>query len=69
MGHILVRRYECYSYTGKCPYHQDCFEGLAAGPAIKERWGKKGIEREDESKVWEIEACYIAQALMQVEVQ
>ncbi|MEK5389419.1 ROK family protein [Margalitia sp. FSL K6-0131] len=65
MGHILVRRHEEDSYTGKCPYHKDCLEGLAAGPAIEERWGKKGIELENNSKVWEMEAYYIAQALMQ----
>jgi len=65
MGHILVRRHEDDRYIGKCPYHKDCLEGLAAGPAIEERWGRKGIELADDSKVWEMEAHYIAQALMQ----
>jgi len=65
MGHILVKRHEEDSYLGKCPYHKDCLEGLAAGPAIEERWGKKGIELAEDSKVWEMEAYYIAQALMQ----
>ena len=33
------------------------------GPAIEERWGKKGVELKDNQKVWEIEAYYIAQAI------
>jgi len=65
MGHILVRRHPNDSYQGKCPYHHDCLEGLAAGPAIEGRWGKKGYELQDRSEVWEIEAYYLAQALMQ----
>lgn len=65
MGHILIRRHAEDSYHGKCPYHHDCLEGLAAGPAIEERWGKKGIELENKIEVWELEGYYIAQALMQ----
>ncbi|MGE8203378.1 ROK family protein [Heyndrickxia sp. NPDC080065] len=65
MGHILVRKHPEDSYKGKCPYHQDCLEGLAAGPAIEERWGKKGTELAEKDIVWEIEAHYLAQALMQ----
>jgi fructokinase len=65
MGHILIRRHPNDSYAGKCPYHRDCFEGLASGPAIEERWGKKGSELANQREVWELEAFYIAQALMQ----
>ncbi|WP_026692348.1 ROK family protein [Peribacillus kribbensis] len=65
MGHILVRRHPDDSYKGKCPYHSDCLEGLAAGPAIEERWGAKGIELAGRPEVWDLEAYYIAQALMQ----
>lgn len=65
MGHILLRRHPEDKFEGVCPYHKDCFEGLAAGPAIEARWGKKGSELSDTQKVWEIEAYYIAQALMQ----
>jgi fructokinase len=65
MGHILVRRHPEDYYNGKCPYHSDCLEGLAAGPAIEERWGAKGIELVGRDKVWEMEGYYIAQALMQ----
>ncbi|MCD7035599.1 ROK family protein [Metabacillus sp. GX 13764] len=65
MGHILVRKHPEDTYRGKCPYHGDCLEGLAAGPAIEERWGKKGIELADRPEVWEMEGFYLAQALMQ----
>lgn len=41
MGHILVKRHSEDKYEGKCPFHKDCLEGMAAGPAIEERWGKK----------------------------
>lgn len=62
-GHISVKRHPEDDYEGKCPYHGDCLEGMAAGPAIEARWGKKGIELSDDVKVWELEAHYLAQAL------
>lgn len=65
MGHILVRRHHDDRYKGKCPYHHDCFEGLAAGPGIEERWGDKGIHLVERTEVWDLEGYYIAQALMQ----
>ncbi|RHW42854.1 ROK family protein [Neobacillus notoginsengisoli] len=65
MGHILVRRHPDDEYKGKCPYHSDCLEGLAAGPAIEERWGARGLDLVDRAEVWELEGYYLAQALMQ----
>jgi fructokinase len=65
MGHILVRRHPEDTYVGKCPYHHDCLEGLAAGPSIEKRWGEKGVKLAERSEVWELEGYYIAQALMQ----
>lgn len=64
IGHILVRRHPDDSYNGNCPYHSDCLEGLAAGKAIEGRYMKKGHELEEVEQVWEIEAYYLAQALM-----
>lgn len=64
MGHLLVRRHEKDTFEGTCPYHKDCLEGLAAGPAINKRWGVPGSELEESHSAWEMEAYYLAQALM-----
>ena len=63
-GHVLLSRHPEDSFTGACPYHSNCFEGLAAGPAIEKRWGKKAYELAPDHKAWELEAYYIAQALV-----
>ena len=65
MGHVIVRRHSNDTYLGKCPYHRDCLEGLAAGPAIEERWENTGIELVNRLEVWELESYYLAQALVQ----
>lgn len=62
-GHVLIERRSGDKYEGKCPYHKNCLEGMAAGPAIEERWGKKAVELADRREVWDLEADYIAQAL------
>ena len=62
-GHVMVQRRKDDSYQGKCPYHKTCLEGMAAGPAIEERWGKKGVELVGREEVWDLEAYYIAQAI------
>lgn len=64
MGHILVRRHPEDTYEGTCPYHGDCLEGLAAGPALEKRWKVKGYELSVDHPAWEMEAYYLAQALM-----
>lgn len=61
MGHIPVRRHPDDSYAGRCPFHGDCLEGMAAGPAIGDRWDadpKTLLGRDD---VWDMEAYYLAQ--------
>ncbi len=62
-GHVLIEKRNGDAYAGKCPYHRNCLEGLAAGPAIEERWGKKAVDLADKTEVWQLEADYIAQAL------
>ncbi|NLG05393.1 MAG: ROK family protein [Clostridia bacterium] len=63
-GHILMDVHPQDSFKGSCPYHGNCFEGMAAGPAIEKRWGKKAIELSGQMQVWELEAYYIAQAIV-----
>lgn len=65
-GHVIVRRHEADDadrFAGNCPYHGDCLEGLAAGPALEKRWGVKGSELAVDHPAWEIQAYYIGQAV------
>ncbi len=62
-GHLAMVRHSEDTYKGHCPYHGSCLEGMACGPAIEDRWGRKGIELSDDAKVWELEAYYLAQAI------
>ncbi|MFD2114885.1 ROK family protein [Paenibacillus yanchengensis] len=62
-GHVLTRRHPEDSFAGVCPYHGDCLEGMAAGPALEKRWNVKGAELPVDHPAWEIEAFYIGQAL------
>jgi fructokinase len=65
MGHIrLFHDLELDPFRGACPYHGDCFEGLAAGPAVEKRFGQKAETLPDDHPFWDVEANYIAQALM-----
>ena len=63
-GHMLVERQEeDRDFTGACPYHDNCLEAFASGPAIEKRWGRKADELYDKAEVWELEARYLGQAL------
>lgn len=63
-GHISVNRHPDDIGECVCPYHKNCFEGLAAGPSIEKRWGKKAYDLADNDLVWDIESQYIAEALV-----
>ena len=62
-GHIKMSVVDGDNYKGHCPSHGACFEGMASGLAIAERWGKSPKELADRPEVWELEAKYIAQAV------
>jgi fructokinase len=51
-------------FAGSCPYHGDCLEGLASGPAIEARWGRPPRELAREEAVWRLEARYVALGLV-----
>lgn len=62
LGHMLLRQEEGDpAPEGFCPYHRGCLEGLAAGPAIEKRWGKKAVELPPDHEAWDLEAAYLAQ--------
>lgn len=65
MGHIRVPHdWARDPYAGICPYHGDCLEGLASGPAIEARWGMAAGSLPADHPAWELEADYIALGLM-----
>lgn len=65
MGHIrLPHDWEADPYEGRCPYHGDCLEGMAAGPALEERWGQPAETLPEDHEAWALEAEYLAYALV-----
>ncbi|MBV9762465.1 MAG: ROK family protein [Acidobacteriaceae bacterium] len=63
MGHLRFPHDVRDSFPGICPYHGDCFEGLASGPALEQRWGKPARELPADHPAWPLEARYIALGL------
>jgi fructokinase len=64
-GHMLLPRDpQRDPFTGACPYHGDCFEGLACGPAMAKRWGQPAETLPSDHPAWQLEAHYIALAVM-----
>jgi fructokinase len=64
MGHIRVPHdWALDPYSGACPFHGDCLEGLASGPAMQARWGIPGVDLPSEHGAWELEASYLALGL------
>lgn len=64
MGHIRIMRRKGDTFPGCCPYHTDCLEGLAAGPAVEGRWGIRGEQIEPDHPAWDLEAWYLAQGIV-----
>jgi fructokinase len=67
MGHMLIPHdRQADPYGGYCPYHGDCWEGLAAGPALEGRWKVKGTELPPDHPAWPLEAHYLALGLVNI---
>lgn len=62
-GHIRVKRHsEDLGFSGSCPFHGDCLEGLASVTALKQRWGDP-VDWDIDHVGWDIAAYYLAQGV------
>lgn len=67
VGHIRIPHdRDRDAFPGVCPTHGDCWEGLACGPALEQRWGVPASELPDEHPAWELEAQYLALGLLSI---
>lgn len=67
MGHVSVERLEGDRFPGVCPYHGDCLEGMACGPAIEARWGRPGPQLDElREQAIEVEAHYLAAGIRNI---
>lgn len=63
MGHMLMQSHPADHFEGNCPFHGNCLEGLASGPAIEKRLQAKAQTLAPTDPYWQIEADYIAQCV------
>jgi fructokinase len=63
LGHIRVARKPGDTFPGMCPYHGDCIEGLASGPAIEKRVGKPASQLPADHPAWDFVVHGLAQLL------
>jgi fructokinase len=67
IGHIRVRRHPADTdFAGICPFHRDCLEGMASGPAIVARTGRTLEQSGAADTIWDIEADYLGQLAAQL---
>lgn len=61
LGHIRIARYPGDPWPGHCPFHGDCVEGLASGPAIESRTGRRAADLPPDDPAWDAVAHTLAQ--------
>ncbi len=67
MGHMRIPHdRQADPFPGGCPFHGDCFEGLAAGPALEQRWGQRAETLPEDHPAWDLEAHYLALAVANI---
>lgn len=67
VGHLRVPHdRERDPFPGACPSHGDCWEGLAAGPALAERWRARPQDLPDDHEAWALEAEYLALGILSI---
>jgi fructokinase len=67
VGHIRIPHDRARdAFDGICPVHGDCWEGLAAGGAIAQRWEVDPRELPDGHPAWELEAEYLALGILSI---
>ncbi len=67
VGHLRVPHDTARdSFAGVCPFHGDCWEGLACGPALRARWGMDGRALPDDHPAWALEAEYLALGILSI---
>ena len=65
IGHLRIPHdWEADPFPGVCPYHGDCLEGLATGPAIEARWGQEAETLPRDHPAWPLEAQYLSWGLV-----
>ena len=69
MGHIRIPHDRgADPFDGSCPYHGDCLEGLASGPAMEARWGMPAESLPEDHAAWGLEAEYLASGVANITV-
>ncbi|MEU0742256.1 ROK family protein [Streptomyces sp. NPDC006134] len=68
MGHLAVPRIAGDAFPGSCPFHGDCWEGLAGGEAMGARWGVPAEELTGDAlrEALRLEAAYLAVGLRNI---